>query len=104
MSWFADFYKVLADDLDEFSPVPELANRGECSRFGKNFAVFLTDGGKFTLDLSGETGDFNVRCLSIRTGEVRTLNKVSGGTKPVIDTEIRSDAAVLILSSHPGTL
>ena len=99
MSYFADFYKVLVDDLDEFAPSPGFVDRGECGRFGDNFAVFLDEGGSFTIDLSGLTGNYNVTRLDIKNGEIRKIENISGGKKCFIDSEIMSDAAVLILLS-----
>jgi len=101
MSYFADFYKVLIDDLDEFAPLPGIVDRGECGKYGDNFAVFLDEGGSFSIDLSDMTGVYKVNCLDIKSGEVRNLENISGGKKYFIDSEIRSDAAILIISANP---
>lgn len=100
MSYFADFYKILVNDLDDFTPATELINRGECSRFGKNLAIFLPDGGSFTLDLSAVKSDFNVLRLDIRTGDTLKLKSISGGRSCYIDSKSDSDAVVLLISDR----
>jgi len=101
MSYFADFYKVLIDDLDEFAPLPGIVDRGECGKYGDNFAVFLDEGGSFSIDLSDMTSVYKVICLDIKSGEVRNLENISGGKKYFIDSEIQDDAAILIISANP---
>lgn len=100
MSYFADFYKVLINDLDKFTPSGALVDRGECSRFGDGYAVFLEKGGPVSIDLSNESAKYNVVRLDIKSGEKKELGQISGGVKCLIDTEIKSDAAILLLPSH----
>lgn len=100
MSYFADFYRVLSNDLDEFTPATSIVGRGECGRFGNNFAVFLNEGGIFTIDLTKVTGNFSVVRLDILSGEIKNLPPIKGGEKPTVDTELQSDAAILILCSE----
>lgn len=99
MKYFASFYKVLAGDLDEFVPATEKVSRGECGKFGKNFAVFLENGGDFEIDLSEEKRSFNVLCLDIKTGEVTKAGFAEGGKKQIIKTGITSDASVILIGN-----
>jgi hypothetical protein len=99
MSYFADFYKVLVNDLDEFTPATSLVDKGDCGRFGNNFTVFLVEGGSFTIDLLKETGRFSITSLDIKSGEKRILPDIRGGVKSLINTGLQSDAAILILRS-----
>jgi hypothetical protein len=102
MSCFADFYKAIVPDLDKFTPSGDLVNRGECGRFGNNFAVFLDDGGDFEIDLSGISGEYNVISLNIRTCEKITLPVITAGKRCTIKTGMGSDAALLLLQSETG--
>ncbi|MBN1108580.1 MAG: DUF4038 domain-containing protein [Bacteroidales bacterium] len=97
MSYFSDFFSILKNDLDEFVPASTLVSRGECGKFGNNLAVFLEGGGTFTVDLSGITGKFNLTALDIRTGEKKELPVSEGGARVVIDTGIKTDAAILLI-------
>jgi len=99
MSYFAGFFRVLANDLDEFVPSTRLVSRGECGRFGGNYALFIEGGGTFTIDLSGVTGKFAATVLDIGTGERKELNTIEGGGKVTIDTGLGSDAAVLLIKN-----
>ncbi len=95
--YFAGFFQPLTGDLKKFSPAGNLVNRGECGRFGNNYVVFMENGGEFTLDLSADKGEFTVSCLDIRSGEVKNLGRIAGGTFVKIDTSLCNDASLLIM-------
>jgi len=97
MSYFTDFFSILTDDLDEFVPASTLVSRGVCGKFGNNLAVFLEEGGIFTVDLSGIPGIFRLTALDIRTGKKKSLPDLNGDAEVVIDTGFRTDAAVLFI-------
>lgn len=102
MSYFSDFYKPLINYLDKFIPSSELAERGFCGKFGNNLAVFLEGGGTVTIDMKEFSGEFKVILLDIKTGEIIRKDNIRGGAECNIDTELQSDAAILILNSDPG--
>ena len=84
---------------DELTPLPNayvLAKRGEV------YAVYLPDGGATTLDLSGVSGQFEVKWYNPRTGgdlqdgTVRTIE--GGGARALGEApkDVNSDWAVLV--------
>jgi hypothetical protein len=95
LGWFARFFRDL--DMRSFSPAPELVNKGVCSRFGQNLAVFLPGGGEVRLDLSGSTGSFRVRAMNINTGAVAVIGTLAAGEPVVLSTPSTSDQAVILV-------
>jgi hypothetical protein len=65
-------------------PRDELANGGRARPFvfarpGVACVVYLTAGGRFTLDLSADAGTFSARWFNSRTGKFNEEFKVGGG-------------------------
>jgi len=99
--YFWTFYKNLA--LLGFSPASGLVSRGQCGRFGNDYAVFQQGGGSFTLNLSGVSGSFDVTRMDINSGVTTGLGSVAGGGTRTISTGTTNDVAVLVVKSGPAT-
>jgi len=76
--------------LWELEPANEfISERGDneaylAARPGRAYALYFTNGGGITLDLTAAPGSFEMRWIDIGTGEWGTATEISGGaTVPV---------------------
>jgi hypothetical protein len=99
VQYFADWVRGL--DTLAFSPAGTRVNRGQCGRFGHAFALLLPGGGSVSLDLTGVSGEFEVRCLDIDAGQVTALGKVRGGGARTISSGTSADVSVLVVPAAP---
>jgi PKD repeat protein len=69
------------ENLDLMSPDDNLVSDGDCLAVpGREYLVYLPNGGSFALDLTGVAGMFTVEQFNCRTGEEEVLGTVTGGT------------------------
>ncbi|HPD28861.1 MAG TPA: DUF4038 domain-containing protein [Phycisphaerae bacterium] len=99
MSYFWSFYKDLA--FLSFSPASGLVSRGQCGRFGNDYAIFLQGGGSVTLNLTGVSGVFDVTRLDINTGVTADLGLITGDGQRTINSGTTSDVAIRVVKT-PG--
>jgi len=99
MSYFADFYQEL--DVFSFAPASDRVNRGQCGKFGDDYAIFLQAGGSVTLDLTADSGDFAVTRLDINSGATADLGSIAGGGQRTINSGTANDAAILVVRPGP---
>lgn len=99
MSFFWSFYKDLV--FLSFSPASGLVNRGQCGRFGNDYAIFLQGGGSVTLNLTGVFGSFDVTRLDINTGATAGLGTIAGDGQRTINSGTTSDVAIRLVK-FPG--
>ncbi|MEJ2710003.1 MAG: DUF5060 domain-containing protein [Anaerolineales bacterium] len=95
MSYFARFYQGL--EYKDFSSASDLVSRGQCGRFGDNYAIFLEGGGEVALDLSNASGAYAVQKLDINSGQVTSLGIIQAGGTHKIDTNTTSDVSLLAI-------
>jgi hypothetical protein len=94
MQYFADFMRGL--NTSDYGPAGARVSRGQCGRFGSAFAIFLQGGGSGCLDLADVSGEFQVRCLDINTGQVTEIGTVNGGGVRTIITGTTADVSILL--------
>jgi hypothetical protein len=100
MNYFANFYREL--DILRFAVTTNLVNRGQCGRFGSDYAIFLQGGGSVTVNLAGAKGSFAVTKLDINTGKTSSLGTVSGGGPVTIDSGTASDVSLILRQRNAG--
>lgn len=79
--------RMLQEEMNIFTCEPLnrlLGNRSDneaycLAEIGKQYAVYFTDGGSVTLDLSGASGSFNMRWLEIAGSKWGSTNTIEGG-------------------------
>ena len=70
-------------DLATLTPQSDLASTKYClANPGKEYLVYLPDGGDVTLDLSAAQATFTVEWLNPHSGETTAGEAVAGGAKP----------------------
>jgi hypothetical protein len=78
---------MLQEEMNIFSCEPLnrlLGNRSDNEAYclaesGKQYAVYFTDGGSVTLDMSGASGSFNIRWLEIAGSKWGSTTTIEGG-------------------------
>jgi len=84
-------------DLASLAPRGELASTKFClANPGKEYLVYLPDGGEATLDLSAARGPFAVEWLNPRTGKTTAGKPVSGGAPRPFQAPFEGDAVLWV--------
>jgi hypothetical protein len=86
-------------NLAAMTPRTDLASTQYClANPGKEYLVYLPEGGEVTVDLSQGKGIFAVEWFNPRTGTVTNGGLVEGGAKAAIKTPFEGDAVVYLLT------
>lgn len=96
--------RIFTDSMNIFSCEPGndlLGNRESDEAYclaepGNQYAVYFTNGGEVTLDLSGQYGVFNLRWMDISTSEWGESKVISGGNHWELKTPSSGQWAALI--------
>jgi hypothetical protein len=94
---FTDYFNIF-----ECEPRNDLlSNRSEDEAYclaqpGRQYAVYFTDGGSVTLDMSGSSGPFNLRWLDIASSEWGKSTVITGGNTTELNAPSDGQWAVLI--------
>jgi hypothetical protein len=84
-------------DLAATEPMGNLASTNYClANPGKEYLVFLPDGGEVTVDLSAATGDLAVEWLRPVDGTVTPGGTVAGGAERTLKTPFAGDAVLFL--------
>lgn len=84
-------------DLAASRPAGELASTGYCLAVpGREYLVYLTDGGQVTVDLSMARGRLSAEWMHPVTGEVTPGGAVEGGAKRTLEAPSRGDAVLYV--------
>jgi hypothetical protein len=89
----------MADRMDLSAAVPsnDLASTGYCLACpGREYLVYLPDGGEVTVDLGGATSDLSVEWLDPSDGGERSGGTVKGGEKATLKSPFTDDAVVYL--------
>lgn len=90
-------------DLASMAPRAELASTGYClADPGKEYLVYLPDGGEVTVDLSAARGPLSTEWTNARTGAATRGGAVRGGAKRALKSPIEGDVALHLVSTGPG--
>ena len=84
--------RQLSDKMDFFNTKPSndlLSDRDENEAYcrslpGKDYAIYFTDGGKVTIDLSSAKGQTQIQWLDVMENDWTTEKKIKGGEKVAI--------------------
>jgi hypothetical protein len=88
-------------DLAETTPHNDLSSTGYClANPGKEYLVYLPEGGEATVDLTSAKGSLAVEWMRSATGEVTKGEAVEGGEKRTFRAPFAGDAALFL---HTGT-
>jgi hypothetical protein len=88
-------------NLAAMTPRTDLASTQYClANPGKEYLVYLPDGGAVTVDLSQGEGIFELEWFNPRTGTVTNGGPVEGGAKAVLKTPFEGDAVVYLLTKE----
>ena len=86
-------------NLAAMRPHDELSSTSYClANPGKEYVVYLPEGGEVTLDLTTAKGKFNVRWITPVEGKVIKAKKVAGGSKLIIHAPFNGDAVLHLVS------
>jgi hypothetical protein len=89
-------------NMEEMVPHNDLASTQYClANPGKEYLVYLPDGGKVTVDLSQEPGAFAVEWFNPRTGTSTDGGMSSGGGKVDFTAPFHGDAVLYLLLNQP---
>ena len=84
-------------ELARSTPRPELASTGYClANPGKEYLVYLPDGGEVKVDLSGVQGEFVIEWMHPITGEVASGGGLEGGTRQSLRAPFGGDAVLYL--------
>jgi hypothetical protein len=84
-------------DLAKTEPMGELASTNYClANPGKEYLVFLPDGGEVTVDLSAASGELAVEWLRPIDGTVTQAGAVVGGAERTLKTPFDGDAVLYL--------
>lgn len=81
------YIKAMADLANLISMVPTgstYSSTGYCLAGGSQFICYQPSNGNFTLDLSGESGTFNIRKVRLSNGDIDTAQTTTGGASRTI--------------------
>ncbi len=93
-------------NLAEATPRPELASTGYClAHPGKEYLVYLPNGGDVKVDLSGAKGKLSVEWMHPITGKTTPGGSVDGGNWRRLKTPFAGDAVVYLwaMANQGGT-
>lgn len=84
-------------DLAATAPMGELASTNYClANPGKEYLVFLPDGGEVTVDLSAATGELAVEWLRPVNGTATQGGTVAGGAQRTLKAPFIGDAVLFL--------
>jgi hypothetical protein len=84
-------------DLAAMTPRADLASTGYClAAPGKEYLVYLPEGGAVTVDLSAASNDLAVEWLDPTAGKTFTASAVPGGARREITAPFDGDAVLLL--------
>lgn len=84
-------------DLAAMTPRNDLASTEYClAHPGKEYLIYLPDGGEVTVDLSAATGKMSVEWFNPRTGEKRVGDTVDSAVKHPFQTPFDGDAVLYL--------
>ena len=87
-------------DLAASRPAGELASTGYCLAVpGREYLVYLPDGGEATVDLSAAKGELAVEWMHPITGKITPGEAVEGGGKRTLKAPFAGDAVVYVQSA-----
>jgi collagenase-like protein with putative collagen-binding domain len=88
-------------DLGASRPAGEMASTGYClSVPGREYLVYLPDGGNATVDLSSAKGKLTAEWIHPITGKVTPSDAVEGGGKRTLKAPFAGDAVLLLRATH----
>lgn len=84
-------------NLAAMVPHDELASTGHClADPGREYLLYLSDGGETAVDLSQESGKFRVEWMNPADGKTTTAPDVEAGAKRTVRAPFRGDAVLYI--------
>lgn len=85
-------------DLIDMVPRNDLASSGYClANPGKEYLIYLPNGGEVVVDLSTVSGTFAVEWFNPETGEAISSEAIDGGKSEKLVTPFDGDAVLYIL-------
>jgi hypothetical protein len=96
--------RMFADrmNLAEMTPSREISNTGYClANHGKEYLVFQSDKGEFTVNLSDAAGQFSVEWFNITNGATEPAKQVAGGAVRTFTTPFGGPAALYLKLASP---
>jgi hypothetical protein len=96
--------RMFADrmNLAEMTPSREISNTGYClANAGKEYLVFQSDKGEFTVNLSDAAGSFSVEWFNITNGATAPAKQVAGGAVRTFTTPFGGPAALYLKLVSP---
>ena len=93
------YTRIYANKMDLVSMIPrnDLASTKYClANPGKEYFVYIPEGGKVTVDLSGVSGELSVEWFSPLGGEVKSAGNTVGGDSREFAVPFNGDAALYI--------
>ncbi len=96
--------RMFADrmNLAEMTPTREISNTGYClANRGKEYLVFQSDKGEFTVNLSDAAGTFSVEWFDITTSGMAPGKQVAGGAVRTFTTPFGGPAALYLRLASP---
>jgi hypothetical protein len=96
--------RMFADrmNLAEMTPSREISNTGYClANAGKEYLVFQSDKGEFTVNLSDTAGQFSVEWFNITNGATEPAKQVAGGAVRTFTTPFGGPAALYLKLASP---
>ena len=94
------YTRILAErmNLAAMTPRPELASTGFClAEPGRQYLVYLPDGGEVRVDLSAASGSLTVEWFNPRSGETAQVQSTSGGQRRSYKPPFDGDAVLCVL-------
>jgi hypothetical protein len=89
-------------NLAEMTPSREISNTGYClANHGKEYLVFQSDKGEFTVNLSDAAGQFSVEWFNITNGATEPAKQVAGGAVRTFTTPFGGPAALYLKLASP---
>ncbi len=89
-------------DMAEMVPRDDLASTQYClANPGREYLVYLPDGDKVTVDLSGATGRFAVEWFNPRTGTTTSGEMSAGGGEVEFTVPFDGDAVLYLFLKQP---
>ncbi|MBS1573789.1 MAG: hypothetical protein JST09_00680 [Bacteroidetes bacterium] len=86
-------------NLQAMFPHNDLASTSYClANPGKEYVVYLPEGGEATVDLTNAKGKFKVRWITPVEGKIIKTKKISGGSKITMNAPFNGDAVLHIVS------
>jgi hypothetical protein len=84
-------------NLAAMTPHGDLASTGYClANPGKEYLVYLPEGGEVTMDVSAATASMDVEWFNPRTAEKRNGNRAVGGAKRALQAPFAGDAVLYL--------